>query len=118
MDKLLGFRMYLSVAEKERLNMLNPPERTPELFEMFLPYALALDVEQEWAEQFADVFACLTGEGKQHQPSWYSGSSWSSLGASHFASSMSSSFTSAISSSASPPGSGSGGSGGSSGGGW
>jgi hypothetical protein len=41
----------------ERLNQLNPPEKTPELFEKFLPYALALNVEQEWCEKFADVLA-------------------------------------------------------------
>jgi len=30
---------------------------TPELFERYLPYALALDVEQAWAERFSDVLA-------------------------------------------------------------
>ncbi|HQI80957.1 MAG TPA: DUF2207 domain-containing protein, partial [Deltaproteobacteria bacterium] len=46
MDAIEGLRLYLSVAEKDRLNLLNPPEKTPEVFERFLPYALALDVEQ------------------------------------------------------------------------
>ncbi len=32
MDQVEGFRLYLSVAEKDRMNFLNPPERTPELF--------------------------------------------------------------------------------------
>ena len=40
LDQIEGFRMYLSVAEKDRLNLQNPPERTPELFEMFLPYEI------------------------------------------------------------------------------
>ena len=33
MDEIEGFRQYLSVAEEARLNQLNPPEKTPELFE-------------------------------------------------------------------------------------
>jgi len=28
------------------MNRIHPPEQTPETFEKFLPYALALDVEQ------------------------------------------------------------------------
>ena len=33
LDAIEGFKVFLSATEKERLNMLNPPERTPELFE-------------------------------------------------------------------------------------
>ncbi|MBM4285239.1 MAG: DUF2207 domain-containing protein [Deltaproteobacteria bacterium] len=118
MDQVEGFKMYLSVAEQERLNLLNPPEKTPELFEKYLPYALALDVEQEWSEQFAEVLAKATVDGKPYQPVWYSGASWDRFHASSFASSMGSAFSSAISSASSPPGSSSGsGGGGSSGGG-
>ena len=57
LDKIEGFKLFLSVTEKDRLNLLNPPEQTPELFEKYLPYALALGVEQAWAEQFAQVIA-------------------------------------------------------------
>ncbi|MDO9071095.1 MAG: DUF2207 domain-containing protein, partial [Deltaproteobacteria bacterium] len=39
MDQIEGFKLYLSVAEKDRLNLLNPPEKTPALFERYLPYA-------------------------------------------------------------------------------
>ena len=55
LDRLEGFELYLSVAEEDRMNFHNPPERTPELFEKFLPYALALGVEQAWGERFAGV---------------------------------------------------------------
>ena len=41
MDELEGFRQYLAMAEKVRWEVLHPPEKTPELFERFLPYALA-----------------------------------------------------------------------------
>jgi uncharacterized membrane protein YgcG len=117
MDEIEGFKLYLSVAEQERLNMLNPPDKTPELFERYLPYALALDVEHEWSEQFADVLAAAAAGGG-YQPAWYSGTSWSRMGASTLASNLGNSFAGAISSASSPPGSSSGsGGGGSSGGG-
>jgi hypothetical protein len=57
MDRIEGFRQYLGVAEEDRLNALNPPDKTPQLFERFLPYAIALDVENEWAARFAAVLA-------------------------------------------------------------
>ena len=118
MDQIEGFKLYLSVAEKERLNLLNPPEKTPALFEKYLPFALALDVENAWSEQFAEVLARAGTETQPYSPVWYSGSSWNSFHTSRFADSLGSSFASAISSSSSPPGSSSGsGGGGSSGGG-
>ena len=118
MDQIEGFKLYLSVAEKERLNLLNPPEKTPALFEKYLPFALALDVENAWSEQFAEVLARAGTETQPYSPVWYSGSSWDSFHTSRFTNSLGSSFAGAISSSSSPPGSSSGsGGGGSSGGG-
>lgn len=116
-DALAGFRMYLAIAEKDRLNLLNAPQRTPELFEKYLPYALALDVENEWSEQFADVLAKARPDGSaSYRPAWYGGSSWRAASYSAFAGSL----AGAISSASSPPGrssGGGGGGGGSSGGG-
>jgi uncharacterized membrane protein YgcG len=118
MDQIEGFKMFLSVAEKERLEILHPPEKTPELFERYLPYALALDVENEWSEQFAEVLARAQADGQAYHPAWYRGSSWDGFQASRFASSLGGAFAGAISSASSPPGSSSGsGGGGSSGGG-
>jgi uncharacterized membrane protein YgcG len=119
MDQIEGFKLYLSVAEKERLNLLNPPEKTPELFEKYLPYALALDVENAWSEQFAEVLAQAGTEGQPYTPVWYAGSSWNRFDSGRFASSLGSSFAGAISSSSTAPGSstGSGGGGFSGGGG-
>ncbi|WP_157068208.1 DUF2207 domain-containing protein, partial [Desulfosarcina cetonica] len=57
LDEIEGLRLYMQVAEKDRLNLLNPPDRTPAHFEALLPYAMALDVENEWNAQFADVLA-------------------------------------------------------------
>jgi uncharacterized membrane protein YgcG len=112
MDQIEGFKLYLSVAEKMRLNLLNPPEKTPALFEKYLPFALALDVENAWSEQFAEVLAKAGTETQPYSPVWYSGSSWDSFHTSRFTDSLGSSFAGAISSSSSPPGSSSGSGGG------
>jgi uncharacterized membrane protein len=117
MDGIEGFKMYLSAAEKDRLNSIKAPEKTPELFEKFLPYAIALDVENEWGKMFESVLEKAKAEGNEYAPRWYSGMNWDSLGASKIASSIGSSLTSSISSSSTAPGSSSGSSGGSSGGG-
>ncbi len=117
MDKIEGFKMYLSVAEKERLNLLNPPEETPELFEKYLPYAFALDVEQAWAEKFAGVFKKITESGGEYSPDWYSGRAWNIFAAGSFSSALGNSLSGAISSSSVAPGSSSGGGGGGSSGG-
>jgi uncharacterized membrane protein YgcG len=117
LDQIMGFRMYLSIGEQERLNLENPPQRTPQLFEMFLPYALALDVEQQWAEQFATVLSAATRDQAAYAPSWYSGAGWGTLGAAGFTHSLGSSMSSAIASSSTAPGSSSGGGGGGSSGG-
>jgi uncharacterized membrane protein len=118
MDKIDGFRMYLGVAENDRIYSMQEPDKTPELFESFLPYALALGVENKWAEKFFDVLSSIDKESTAYKPIWYSGISWSTLGATGFASSLSGSLSSIISSSSTAPGSSSGsGGGGSSGGG-
>ena len=113
LDEMVGFRDYLEIAEKDELNLRNPPEKTPELFEAYLPFALALGVEQAWAEKFAGVLdAIRKPDGRSYQPDWYSGSDWNSSNFSKSVSSMSNDLGSAISSSVTPPGSSSGGGGG------
>jgi uncharacterized membrane protein len=117
LDEMAGFRDYLEVAERDELNLRNPPEKTPALFEAYLPYALALGVDQQWAEKFAAVLASTHGsDGKAYSPSWYNGS-WSVTNLASSTSQLSSSLNTAISSSVTPPGSSSGGGGGGSSGG-
>ncbi len=118
MDEIEGFRQYLSVAEQDRLDRLNPPEKTPELFERFLPYAMALDVENQWGEQFAEVLDVNHPDPqRRYRPGWYTGDApLGSLGA-NVGASLGESFSQAISASATPPGSSSGSSGGGGGGG-
>jgi uncharacterized membrane protein YgcG len=118
LDQLAGFRMYLSTAEEGRLNLLNPPDKTPQLFERYLPYALALGCESEWNERFTATLAAAAATGAATSPAWYSGSHWDAENLDGFTSSIGSSLASSISSSSTAPGSSSGsGGGGSSGGG-
>ena len=121
MEHLEGFRMYLSVTEKDRMNMFNAPGKTPELFEKYLPYALALDVENEWSNQFADVLtkaAQSDSDDSGYRPRWYRGSNWNSSQPQSFVSSLGTSLAGSVASAATAPGSSSGsGGGGSSGGG-
>ncbi len=109
MDQLEGFRRYLTIAEQDRLAFRHPPRKTPEHFEKFLPYALALDVEQEWAEYFSDVIDTVPGsEAQSYGPTWYSGSSGRSFSSRSFTSKLGGSLAAAISSTSTAPGSSSG----------
>ena len=52
--KLEGFREFLTRADASRLNSENQPGETPETLEEYTPYALALDVEHAWGEEFTE----------------------------------------------------------------
>jgi uncharacterized membrane protein YgcG len=54
-DEIEGLRQYLSVAEKDDLALQKRPPRTKEEFAKFLPYAVALEVEDAWADAFSKV---------------------------------------------------------------
>jgi uncharacterized membrane protein YgcG len=117
LDHIAGFKQYLSITEGERLDRLTPPKDTPEIFERYLPYAIALGVENRWAERFAGVLAAAAASGQQGFL-WYSGSSSPWDNPTGFADRVGSSLSSTISSASTAPGSSSGsGGGGSSGGG-
>jgi len=113
-EEWLGFKMYLEVAEKYRMQNL-----TPDLFEKYLPYAMIFGVEKKWAKNFEAMHL--------PPPNWYhsaivAGSieghgSTSTFSPSYFSSSFISSFTSSFSSSGGGGGGGSAGGGGGGGGG-
>jgi uncharacterized membrane protein YgcG len=121
MDQIEGFRMYLGTAEEDRLEALNPPDKTPELFERFLPYAIALDVENTWAKRFAAVLAAAgTAAAAAATTSWYAGNKDWANNPVAFADHLGDSLSQTIAAAATPPGSSGGsssGGGGSSGGG-
>lgn len=117
LDRIAGFRQYLSITERERLDRMQAPRDTLQLFERWLPYAIALEVENRWADRFEGQLAAAQAAG-QAGFGWYSGSHspWSDSDA--FVNSLGSSLSSAVSSASTAPGSSSGsGGGGSSGGG-
>ncbi|MGH9691281.1 MAG: DUF2207 domain-containing protein [Candidatus Acidiferrales bacterium] len=61
--KVLGFEQFLGRVEKDRIDRM---ENAPEMFEKFLPYAMALRVEKKWVQAFAGI--------AMQPPQWYQGS--------------------------------------------
>ncbi len=109
-DYILGLKQYLEIAEKDRIEFHNAPEKNPALFEKLLPYAMVLGVEKKWAQEFENIYLA--------PPTWYHDSAGAGMfNAVIFANTMGN-FTMVATEnlSSSPRGSGSGG-GGSSGGG-
>jgi uncharacterized membrane protein YgcG len=111
-DHILGFRMYLDTTEQQVFQQLMPPKQTLELFERYLPYAIALGVENHWAEKFDNIIQQAIASG--YQPSYYRGSmlSMSGFNVAAMSSGISSGLSSTISSASTPPSSSGGGSGG------
>jgi uncharacterized membrane protein len=62
LEQVLGFQEFLSRVEADRLDRM---VRTPEMFEKFLPYAMALGVEDNWAQVFEGIY--------RQPPQWYTG---------------------------------------------
>ena len=125
---LAGLKLYIGVAEMERLQMLQSPEgaekvkvdatdekQLVKLYERVLPYAVLFGQEKEWSKQLGRYY-----EQVGEQPDWYSGQG--AFNAAAFAAGMNS--LSSVASSASDYSSTSGGStgggfaGGGGGGGW
>jgi uncharacterized membrane protein len=62
LEGVLGFEEFLGRVESDRMERM---VRSPELFEKYLPFAMALGVEKNWAAAFAGIYTS--------QPEWYSG---------------------------------------------
>jgi hypothetical protein len=106
-EAVLGFREFLSRVESDRYRRMIT---SPEMFERYLPYAMAFGVEDRWASAFDDLY--------REPPDWYSGGGYNGFRPSSFSSRMSSMSSTAGSTMSSSPSSSSGsGGGGSSGGG-
>jgi uncharacterized membrane protein len=112
LEHIKGLKMYLEVAEKDRIEKLQSPDapyaanagepvKTVELFEKLLPYAMVLGVENQWAGKFKDLYTT--------PPDWYSGN-WTTFNAVYLASSLNGGIASAVNTSFTSPSS-SGGSG-------
>ena len=57
-----GFEDFLTHVEADRFERM---VKTPEMFEKFLPFAMALGVDRRWANAFKDIYT--------QPPDWYSG---------------------------------------------
>jgi uncharacterized membrane protein YgcG len=104
---VLGFQEFMNRAEKDRLERMGDRD----LFSKFLPYAIALDVADNWAKAFEGIY--------QEPPDWYVSPGgfrmFSPYAFTHSLNSVTSDLSSAMFSA--PRGSGGGGSGGGFGGG-
>jgi uncharacterized membrane protein len=113
---LKGFKEFLSVTDEQRFAFHNAPEKNPETFMQYLPYAIAFGVEEKWSAVFADL--------NLPTPDWYETSSPHSFTPQVFVAditSLTKSFTTSTSSSGSGSGGGGragGGGGGGGGGSW
>ena len=59
---MLGFQDFLDRVESDRFRRMID---SPEMFERYLPHAMALQVEKKWARAFDDLY--------KEPPDWYSG---------------------------------------------
>ena len=73
MDGIDGLRQYLTLAEKDRMNMAGAPQMSPRHFETLLPYAVALGVEKPWSETFDRWLLAAAAGAAAYQPAWYHG---------------------------------------------
>ncbi len=51
-DQIEGFRLFLQSVEKLPLDRKDAPSDQSGLYEKYLPYAVALEVEQSWGDKF------------------------------------------------------------------
>ena len=117
LDGIEGFKKYLSLAEKDRLEF-HTGEITPEVFEKYLPFAIALGVETRWGKAFDKAMLKAGMDPGSYHPVWYVGRGHlRSFSSGHFASSFGGAFSGAISSASAPPASAGSGGGGFAGGG-
>jgi uncharacterized membrane protein len=65
LEKILGFEDFLNHVEADRFNRTI---KTPEMFEKFLPFAMALGVEKNWSKAFQNIYT--------QPPQWYQGGSY------------------------------------------
>ncbi len=111
LEHVLGFEEFLRRVEAEHLKRIIIGH--PELFDKFLPFAMAFGVEKQFARAFDGIYT--------QPPQWYVGPSVANFNVSHFSTSMSHLSTVAGTTLSSSPrssgGSGFGGGGGSGGGG-
>lgn len=67
---ICGLKMFLKAAEQERLQRLIDTSSAAKVYEQYLPYAIALGVEQQWSAQLRPY---LLEIASTYHPHWYRG---------------------------------------------
>jgi uncharacterized membrane protein len=73
LEQVLGFEEFLTRVESDRFERVI---KTPQMFEKFLPFAMALGVEQNWVRAFEGIYT--------QPPTWYQGSNLTDFRPSRF----------------------------------
>lgn len=74
-ESVEGFKWFLTVTEKDRLKQTQSPAvarsngTSVELFEKYLPYAIALGIEKDWNDQFDAIYSAPAGWSPGNNPS-------------------------------------------------
>ncbi|MFT4629852.1 MAG: hypothetical protein ACI8PV_000966 [Dinoroseobacter sp.] len=72
LDQIEGFRLYLAKAEHDSLKRLDIPEKTSQLYEELLPFAVSLNLETQWSDQFTEILAAAKMDPKASRCGCYS----------------------------------------------
>jgi uncharacterized membrane protein len=78
LEHVLGFEEFLRRVESEHLKRIIIGH--PELFDRYLPFAMAFGVERKWARAFEGIYTVT--------PTWYVGPSVTNFSMGHFSSSL------------------------------
>ena len=118
LDEIEGLALYIGMAEKDRLDAMNPPEQSLEHYQELLPYAVALDLEDAWGARFASVLEAHAASMEQTaRPDFWTAANASALSSMASSSAASHAASEAASSHSSFGGGGGGGAGSGGGGG-
>jgi len=61
-----GLKLYMT-TERSRIEFLEPPEDTPQVYERLIPWALAFGITKIWENRFRDLI-----DNDDYNPAWYS----------------------------------------------
>lgn len=78
LEQILGFEEFLTRVESDRFQRVI---KTPQMFEKFLPFAMALGVEQNWGRAFEGIYTT--------PPTWYQGTNLADFRPGRFVGSLS-----------------------------
>lgn len=74
LDEIEGFRVFLNEVDQPMMDRAEAPHAQPGTYEKYLPYALALGVEQGWSDRFVALASTLhRAEGMTGAESFYLG---------------------------------------------